>query len=257
MKQYYVYMTTNLLNGKKYIGMHYGELDDNYLGSGSLLQRAINKYGSKNFKKEILQIAQSEEENAKNERELIKKYNAVADEMFYNIHEGGFGGDTWTGLPEEQKDERREQLSKMFSGSNNPRYGVHLSEETKQKIRDNRDTTYMYSDEYRAKMSLAVSGEKNGMYGRNHTEESKQKMSESKKGTKTGMNNSNAKKIAAYKDAAHTQLIQVFDCIQDALKFVNTRPNDYSGISKRMKENKPYKGFYWVKGVETNIEGQR
>lgn len=37
MKQYYVYMTTNLLNGKKYIGMHYGELDDNYLGSGFLL----------------------------------------------------------------------------------------------------------------------------------------------------------------------------------------------------------------------------
>ena len=115
----------------------------------------------------------------------------------------------------------------------------------------------MYSDEYRVKMSLAVSGEKNGMYGRKHTKESKKKMSESKKGKKTGANNSNAKKIAAYKDAAHTQLVQVFDCIQDALKFVNTRSNDYSGISKRMKENKPYKGFYWVKGVETNIEGQR
>ena len=51
MKYYYVYLTTNLINGKKYIGQHYGELDDYYLGSGSILKKAILKYGRKNFKK--------------------------------------------------------------------------------------------------------------------------------------------------------------------------------------------------------------
>ena len=54
MKQYYVYLTTNLINGKKYIGQYYGEVDDNYIGSGSTLKKAINKYGKGNFKKEIL-----------------------------------------------------------------------------------------------------------------------------------------------------------------------------------------------------------
>ena len=38
MKQYYIYLTINLINGKKYIGKHYGELDDSYLGSGTILQ---------------------------------------------------------------------------------------------------------------------------------------------------------------------------------------------------------------------------
>lgn len=51
MKQYYVYLTTNLVNNKKYIGQHYGEVTDSYIGSGSILKKAIEKYGKNNFKK--------------------------------------------------------------------------------------------------------------------------------------------------------------------------------------------------------------
>lgn len=40
-KQYFIYITTNLINNKKYIGMHYGFSDDNYLGSGSQFLKAI------------------------------------------------------------------------------------------------------------------------------------------------------------------------------------------------------------------------
>ena len=36
MKHFYIYITTNLINNKKYIGQHYGELDDSYLGSGNI-----------------------------------------------------------------------------------------------------------------------------------------------------------------------------------------------------------------------------
>lgn len=63
MKQYYIYMTINNITNMKYIGKHYGELDDAYLGSGTILKRAIEKYGKNNFYKKILCITNNEEEN--------------------------------------------------------------------------------------------------------------------------------------------------------------------------------------------------
>jgi hypothetical protein len=64
---YYIYKTTNLVNGKAYIGKHNGALTDDYLGSGTLLKCAIEKYGRENFKKEILYISKNEEENREKE----------------------------------------------------------------------------------------------------------------------------------------------------------------------------------------------
>ena len=49
MKHYYIYMTTNNITGMKYIGKHYGELDDSYLGSGKKLKLDIDIYGKNSF----------------------------------------------------------------------------------------------------------------------------------------------------------------------------------------------------------------
>lgn len=59
---YYIYITTNKINGKKYIGQHKGKPDDNYLGSGINLIKAIKKYGKENFFKEILCFCETREE---------------------------------------------------------------------------------------------------------------------------------------------------------------------------------------------------
>lgn len=91
---YYIYLTTNLINGKKYIGQHKGEPNDNYLGSGVVLVKAIEKYGKENFKKEILEFC-TEENIDEKEKYWIKKFNAVEDENFYNKSEGGQKGDGW------------------------------------------------------------------------------------------------------------------------------------------------------------------
>ena len=246
MKQYYIYLTTNLINGKRYIGKHFGELNDSYLGSGTLIQRAIDKYGKQNFKKEILYISSSEQENSIKEKEFISAFNAVNDDSFYNLIPGGDGGDIFHSLPLERQQQIREKASQNNKGEKNGMYGKHHSEETKQKLKQiNKD--YTKTESFKRTMSLATTGEKNGMYGKKHTEESKKKMSDSKKGKKLGAENGNAKKIRAYKDAEKTILIKEFNTIQEALIFVGTKPTDYSGISKRMKINKPYKGFYWEK----------
>lgn len=78
----YIYLTTNLINNKKYIGQHDGEENDSYLGSGTYFLRAVKKYGKEKFKKEILEICDSQEKLDKAERKWIKKYNAVEDEKF-------------------------------------------------------------------------------------------------------------------------------------------------------------------------------
>ena len=150
MKQYFVYMTINLINGKKYIGQHQGSVDDNYLGSGHALKDAIKKYGKENFKREILQIYDSFEEMNQGEIEWINKYNACHSDEFYNIAEGGEGylkGNPVAGMTPEKKALWKQHLSEAFSGEKNPFYGKgfhgpehpmwgkHHSEETKEKIR--------------------------------------------------------------------------------------------------------------------------
>lgn len=93
-KQYYIYLTTNLVNGKKYIGQHYGRLDDKYFGSGVVITKAIAEYGKENFVKEILEIT-TQEQIDEVEKYYIQKYNAVEDDNFYNISDGGQNGNGW------------------------------------------------------------------------------------------------------------------------------------------------------------------
>lgn len=85
---YTIYKITNRVNGKYYIGKHQTkDLNDEYMGSGKYLKRAINKYGIENFSKEILHIFKTESEMNAKEKELV-----VISEETYNLLEGGQGG---------------------------------------------------------------------------------------------------------------------------------------------------------------------
>lgn len=85
--EYYIYLTTNLINGKQYIGQHKGKPTDKYYGSGTNIVKAIQKYGKENFKKEILCYCSTREEADEKEKFYIAEFNAVENKNFYNNQE--------------------------------------------------------------------------------------------------------------------------------------------------------------------------
>ena len=106
----FVYITTNHINNKKYIGQKKYDnrgIWKNYLGSGVIIKQAIKKYGKENFSKEIIAEAKTKKELDKLERFYIKKYNAVKSNDYYNVAKGGDGGDTTIGMSDERKAENR------------------------------------------------------------------------------------------------------------------------------------------------------
>lgn len=86
----FVYKTTNTINGRFYIGAHTGETDDDYLGSGVSLQRAVKKYGRDVFVREILEMTETDDELYAREQYYITKH--IDDPLCYNLHRGGKGG---------------------------------------------------------------------------------------------------------------------------------------------------------------------
>lgn len=87
----YIYITTNLVNNKIYIGQHKASKfePDKYIGSGTLLAEAIKKYGIQNFKNELLCECRSQEELNEKEVYYIAIYNTTDRTLGYNIKLGG------------------------------------------------------------------------------------------------------------------------------------------------------------------------
>ena len=162
---YYIYCITNNINGKTYIGQRKCPANktpetDKYMGSGCLIKNSIKKYGLENFSKEILAITEKQENINILEKVFIKLYRDEG-KAEYNIADGGDGGNLG------------EEVNKKLRGENNPFYGKHHSEETKQKNR-NAHLGKIPSDLARLHMSQSQKGRK-------HTEETRKKMSESAK----------------------------------------------------------------------------
>jgi hypothetical protein len=89
---HYVYKTTCTVTGKHYYGMHStDDLQDGYLGSGTILSRSVKKYGKENHTIEILDFVESRELLRLREQQIINDA-ALKDPMCMNLKLGGHGG---------------------------------------------------------------------------------------------------------------------------------------------------------------------
>lgn len=184
----YIYLTTNLINGKGYIGKHSVSYHDpKYIGSGGKhFWNAVNKYGRENFINEVLCWCFSEEELNAEEEFLIDFFDCIESDDFYNEREGGKGGwgkgknHSCYGKPSHNRgnhmtDEAKQKLSESLK-----KYYSSLSDEEKADL----SNRHRWSESRKISFSLAMSGELNPFYGRNHTDETKKVISESKLGKK-------------------------------------------------------------------------
>ena len=173
MKYHYVYIITNKINHKFYIGKHStDDLDDGYMGSGIAINKAIQKYGIENFSKRILCFCDSAEDAYKVEEFLVTD-NLIKRDDCYNMKVGGVGGPTLNGIKNGMYGkthtlETRKKMSEAHIGKPSWNKGKHFSEETKEKI------------------SNANKGKESSFKGKHFSEETKIKMSEAHKGKESG-----------------------------------------------------------------------
>lgn len=122
MDLYYIYLITNNINGKNYVGQKrfrplktriITPLTDGYFGSGKYIVRAEKKYGINNFSKEILAICHSPDICNILETQYIKIYREIG-KAEYNIAEGGHA-DSRKYLTQEEKNKIQEKINKQLN----------------------------------------------------------------------------------------------------------------------------------------------
>ena len=178
----YVYVTSNLINGKQYIGDHSTNNleNDKYLGSGLTLLRGIKKYGKENFIREILEHFNTKEEAFNAQEKYINEYDTLIPNGYNISLRGGYNcKNFWS-------DTSKEKLSKSCKGRSPWNKGIKWSDEIKQKISDSNKGKIKgpLSTETKEKISIANKGDKNGFFGKTHSNESRKQMSKKRKGKK-------------------------------------------------------------------------
>lgn len=153
----YIYLILNKVNGKTYIGQHKSSKlynEDSYMGSGTYLQSAKNKYGIENFEKFLICYAESKEQLDKQEIFWIEEYKNRG-KAEYNLTKGGhsFSSTPWNkGL--KTSEDTRKKNSDAHKG-NHYRKGKPCSKEAKKKISDY-NKGKIVSEETRKKLSEAT-----------------------------------------------------------------------------------------------------
>lgn len=138
----FIYLTTNKVNGKKYLGKHStNKLNDKYLGCGVYewskstkgnkgFKGAVNKYGIENFKMQILMYFDNSDLAYRAEKLLGYLWKVKDNSCFYNISDCGKGGGHSTGHKLSE-----ESINKMkITKKKNRELGLYLETWNKGKV---------------------------------------------------------------------------------------------------------------------------
>lgn len=181
-KKWCVYVHTNKINGKKYVGITSRPVEDRWKnGNGyshdqSYFYRAINKYTWDGFLHEVVANNLTEVEAKYKEIELIALYKSNCRRYHnptygYNMTDGGDGT-----VGRIHTDDTKQKISNALKGRK-------MSQESRQKMSESRKGV-PFSEEHKRNLSKS-------QIGRKHSDETRNKISNSKIGKYTGKNNPN------------------------------------------------------------------
>jgi len=209
-----IYKTTNIINGKIYVGKDERN-DPGYLGSGYILKKAINKYGKHNFIKEILEDCNDRETLNSRERFWINKLNCLDSNIGYNVAEGGTGGNTYAGKNEDELIKIKKKISDAGKGRVfSEEHKRNLSEKAKLR-KGNKPSKFKgmkYEDYMTFEKAILVKQKVSEGAKRPMSEETKTKISNTNKGRTLGPmtdeHKSNLKKSFVLRDKERKEKAQ-------------------------------------------------
>jgi len=152
MKSGKIYLVTNMLNNKMYIGQ---TTSNDGKGHGVAIRHAYKKYGKENFTYEILHDNVSLDLLDDLERKYIAEFNTLSPNG-YNLESGGNANKT---LSEEQK-KKQSEVMKGREPWNKGKTGIY-SEETKRQIIESRKANPNYPNAYKNRKPLTEEQRKN------------------------------------------------------------------------------------------------
>ena len=168
-RKYTVYIHTNKINNKAYIGITSMNVEDRWQnGLGYLrktkygeykqpaIARAIEKYGWDNFEHIIWAENLTKEQACECEILLIMLFDTRNPKYGYNIRQGGSDGGAGRVVSEKTKS----RLSAINKGRTSPNKGKPMSEEQKQKLCMAFANSLNRGDEWRNKLSESHKGKK-------------------------------------------------------------------------------------------------
>lgn len=224
-RKYCVYVHTNKINGKKYVGVTSLKPEDRWRNGNGYVRnkhfyRAIKKYGwNEGFIHEIIAENLSEENAYQMEIELIAQYNCM-NPNGYNATSGGEIG----------KEYSEEARKKMSNKTKQRMSDLSRRDHLRQKAKEQMANPEMI--ELLSKLKQGVyDGNKNPMYGKKHTDESKEKISKGRKDKYAGENNPKARKVIRLSD------LKIYGYIAEASQDNNINRNT---MRKRCKQHKDF-----------------
>lgn len=199
-----IYVITNTLNGKVYVGKSEISIEDRLkehksgTNSNEHLQRSIKKYGIDNFRFEVLEECEVSK-CCERERYWIKKLNSIYPNG-YNYTSGGENksGFTFCEKSKKKMSESAKRVSKTEQGKAIHSKGGKArtwSNEERKKVSDSLKKLYsdktkvpMYgkhhTEDWKKKQSERMMGEKHPMYGKHISDKAKALKSKAIKGRK-------------------------------------------------------------------------